>query len=41
MSETGLVNQQVVLLRVRFVDAIDKTSIGKISKVTLREKYLG
>lgn len=35
----GLVNKQVVLLKVRFVDAIEKTSVGKISKVALREKY--
>jgi fatty-acyl-CoA synthase len=38
-ADKGLVNKQVVLLKVRFVDAIDKTSVGKISKVTLREKY--
>jgi fatty-acyl-CoA synthase len=35
----GLVNKQVVLMKVRFVEAIDKTSVGKVSKVTLREKY--
>lgn len=35
----GLVNKQVVLLKVRFVEAIDKTSVGKVSKVALREKY--
>lgn len=35
----GLVNKQVVLLKVRFVDVIEKTSVGKISKVALREKY--
>jgi fatty-acyl-CoA synthase len=35
----GLVNKQVVLLKVRFVDVIDKTSVGKVSKVALREKY--
>jgi fatty-acyl-CoA synthase len=38
-SDKGLVNKQVVLLKVRFVEAIDKTSVGKVSKVTLREKY--
>jgi fatty-acyl-CoA synthase len=31
----------VLLLMVRFVEAIDKTSVGKVSKVTLREKYAG
>ena len=38
-ADKGLVNKQVVLLKVLFVEAIDKTSVGKISKVTLREKY--
>jgi fatty-acyl-CoA synthase len=38
-ADKGLVNKQVVLLKVRFVESIDKTSVGKISKVTLREKY--
>ncbi len=39
-AEKGIISKQVVLLKVRFVDAIDKTSVGKVSKVTLREKYL-
>jgi fatty-acyl-CoA synthase len=38
-ADKGVVNKQVVLLKVRFVDAIDKTSVGKVSKVALREKY--
>lgn len=38
-ADKGLVNKQVVLLKVRFVASIDKTSVGKVSKVTLREKY--
>ena len=38
-ADKGLVNKQVVLLKVHFVEAIDKTSVGKVSKVTLREKY--
>jgi len=38
-ADKGLVNKQVVLLKVRFVGSIDKTSVGKVSKVTLREKY--
>jgi fatty-acyl-CoA synthase len=38
-ADKGLVTKQVVLLKVRFVDAIDKTSVGKVSKVALREKY--
>jgi fatty-acyl-CoA synthase len=39
-ADKGHVSKQVVLLRVRFVEAIDKTSVGKINKVALREKYL-
>ena len=38
-ADKGLVNKHVVLLKVRFVEAIDKTSVGKVSKVALREKY--
>jgi fatty-acyl-CoA synthase len=38
-ADKGLATKQVVLLKIRFVDAIDKTSVGKVSKVTLREKY--
>lgn len=38
-ADKGHVSKQVVLMKVRFVEAIDKTSVGKISKVTLREKY--
>jgi fatty-acyl-CoA synthase len=38
-ADRGLVNKQVVLIKVRFVEAIDKTSVGKVSKVILREKY--
>lgn len=39
-ADKGMVSKQVVLVKVRFVDAIDKTSVGKINKVALREKYL-
>ncbi len=39
-AEKGLVNKQVVLLKVKLVEAIDKTSVGKVNKVGLREKYL-
>jgi fatty-acyl-CoA synthase len=38
--EKGLVNRQAVLLEVKLVDAIDKTSVGKVNKVALREKHL-
>lgn len=39
-ADTGVVNKQVVLVKVRLVDVIDKTSVGKVNKVALREKYL-
>ena len=39
-ADRGIVNKQVVLLKVRLVEQIDKTSVGKINKVALREKHL-
>jgi fatty-acyl-CoA synthase len=39
-ADRGMVSKQVVLVKVRFVEAIDKTSVGKINKVALREKHL-
>ena len=39
-ADKGVVTKQVVLLKVRLVEAIDKTSVGKVNKVALREKYL-
>ena len=40
-AATGVVNKQVVLMKVRLIATIDKTSVGKINKVALREKYAG
>ncbi len=37
--DKGIISKEVVLLKVQFVDAIDKTSVGKINKKALREKY--
>lgn len=37
--DRGLVNKHVLLLKVRIVDVIDKTSVGKVNKVALREKH--
>jgi hypothetical protein len=34
----GVVGKQVVLINVRFVDAIEKTSVGNINNVALREQ---
>ncbi|MSM39621.1 MAG: long-chain-fatty-acid--CoA ligase [Geobacter sp.] len=39
-ADKGLISKQVVLTRVRLVDALDKTSVGKTNKVALRERYL-
>jgi len=39
-TDTGVISKQVILTRVKFVNAIDKTSVGKINKKYLREKYL-
>lgn len=40
-AETGVVNKEVLLMKVRLIDAIDKTSVGKVNKVALRQKYAG
>jgi fatty-acyl-CoA synthase len=37
--DKGMISKQIVLLKVRFVAAIDKTSVGKINKRLLREKF--
>ncbi|GFO58848.1 AMP-binding protein [Geomonas silvestris] len=39
-ADRGTISKQVVLAKVKLVQAIDKTSVGKINKVALREKYL-
>ncbi|QEM68227.1 fatty acid--CoA ligase [Geobacter sp. FeAm09] len=39
-ADKGMISKQVVLLRTRLVEAIDKTSVGKINKVALRERYV-
>jgi fatty-acyl-CoA synthase len=41
LAHRGALNKQVVVAAVKFVDAIDKTSVGKINKVALRQKHLG
>jgi fatty-acyl-CoA synthase len=37
--DKGIISKQLVLLKVKFVDTIDKTSVGKINKRLLREKH--
>ncbi len=38
--DQGVLPREAYLVKVRFVDSIDKTSVGKINKVALRMKYL-
>jgi fatty-acyl-CoA synthase len=38
--DKGLLSKQALLVRVKFVEEIDKTSVGKMNKKLLREKYL-
>jgi len=35
----GVMGREGLLIKIKFVDAIDKTSVGKINKKLLREKY--
>jgi len=39
-ADKGVLPREAFLIRIQFVDAIDKTSVGKINKVALRTKYL-
>ena len=38
--DQGILVREALLLKSQFVAALDKTSVGKIDKVTLRKKYL-
>lgn len=38
--EKGLVTRQAVVMEFRLVDAIEKTSVGKVNKVALRQRHL-
>jgi acyl-CoA synthetase (AMP-forming)/AMP-acid ligase II len=38
--DKGMLGKQALLLEVRVVDAIEKTSVGKVNKRALREKHL-
>lgn len=35
----GIMARESMLLKIKFIEAIDKTSVGKINKKSLREKY--
>jgi fatty-acyl-CoA synthase len=39
-ADKGVLPREAFLIKIRFVDSIDKTSVGKINKVALRAKYL-
>jgi fatty-acyl-CoA synthase len=39
--DKGVLPKLAVMLHVRFVDAIEKTSVGKVNKRALREKHGG
>ncbi|MEA3545673.1 MAG: long-chain-fatty-acid--CoA ligase, partial [Thermodesulfobacteriota bacterium] len=37
--DKGIFSKQIILLKVKFIESIDKTSVGKVNKRLLREKY--
>ena len=37
--DKGFISKQIILLKVKFVESIDKTSVGKVNKRLLREKH--
>ena len=39
-ADKGFVSKHALLLKVKTVEAIDKTGVGKTNKVALRAKYL-
>lgn len=39
-ADKGVLPREAFLIQIRFVEAIEKTSVGKINKVALRAKYL-
>ncbi|MCL2705866.1 MAG: long-chain-fatty-acid--CoA ligase [Spirochaetaceae bacterium] len=38
--DLGLLSREAILMKIKFIQALDKTSVGKINKVELRKKYL-
>ena len=40
VADRGFVSKHALLVRVKLVEAIDKTSVGKVTKVALRQKHL-
>jgi fatty-acyl-CoA synthase len=38
--DLGLLPREAVLMKIKVVEALDKTSVGKINKVELRRKHL-
>jgi len=38
--DKGMISKQIILLKIKFVTTIDKTSVGKVNKRLLREKHV-
>ena len=38
--DMGLLPREAILVKIKFVEAIEKTSVGKINKIELRKKFL-
>jgi len=38
--DRGVLPREAIVVKIRFVESIDKTSVGKVNKVALRAKYL-
>jgi len=38
--DLGLIPREVMLMKIQFAEALDKTGVGKINKLELRKKYL-
>ncbi len=38
--DKGLIPGEAILLKVQFIEALERTSVGKVNKMALREKYL-
>ena len=37
--DRGMLTRETILLKIQFIEALDKTSVGKTNKIALRDKY--
>lgn len=37
--DRGMLTRETILLKIKFIEALDKTSVGKTNKIALRDKY--